>query len=324
MRNAPILLTLVLLFLLSVSCVTSVRYASLQVLMPAEAELSGGIAGSVAVVLPDTLSIVSLHGLAPLPGLLQPDTFLQALGLVLQERLRESPRYANAIITLFRGSNPGDGASYDMIVRVDSIRIGHEVVRLQDQWGFLLQLGMYYSGKVTVLEPSSGSASSGYSPVQVADRFTLKDSLFWKAENTTVEEALKQLPQGKDIFWDLGFTMAGKVAARYSPMWQTERRVMLLNRPATFLAYDYLQAGNPEEALKVLSSLLSSSGNLSRDASTHLNLSVVYEYMDQLQQASQAAEKARALNPGSSLYRKQADALQIRAQTREKLIKQME
>ena len=98
----------------------------------------------------------------------------------------------------------------------------------------------------------------------------------------------------------------------------------MLKSPASYLAYDKLQAGNPEEALGLLQSMLSKTGNLSRDASTHLNISVVYEYMDQLQPASQAAAKAMQLNPRSSLYRKQAESLRLRALTREKLVRQME
>jgi len=323
-RKAPILLTLVLLFLLSVSCVTSVRYASLQVLVPAEAELSGGISESVAVVLPDTISVASLHGLVPLPGLLQPDTFLQALGLVLQERLRESPRYAESSIKLIREEEFLSGEGYDLVLRFDSLKVAHDLVSIQHEWGFLVQLGMHFSGKVTALEPAPDSISSYSNTLRVSDRFSIKDSIFWKEEATGVEGAIKQLPQGKDIFWDLGYTMAGKVASRYSPMWRTERRVMLLNHPATYLAYDFLQAGNPKEALKQLQSILSKSGNLSRDASTHLNLSVVYEYMDLLQAASQEAERARELKTGSSLYRSHALSLKERAAARVKLVRQME
>lgn len=291
--------------------------------MPAEADLKGGITDSVAVILPDSLTVVALNGSGTRPGLLQPDTFLKALGLVFRERLRESPRYANAVITLFNNRMPHPSEGYSFAIRFDSIQIGHELKGSRSDWWYFLQQGMFLSAHAKAFEKDS-VAPDNRSTFRVADNFLLTDSLFWIAEASSMELAVKQLPAGKDIFWDLGFTLAGKVAERYSPLWRTERRVMMLSSPASYLAYDKLQAGNPEEALKLLQSLLTKTKNRSRDASTHLNISVVYEYMDQLQPASQAAEKAKQLNPGSSLYRKQAESLRLRALTREKLVRQME
>ena len=291
--------------------------------MPAEADLKGGITDSVAVILPDSLTVVALNGSGTRPGLLQPDTFLKALGLVFSERLRESPRYANAVITLFNNRMPHPSEGYSFAIRFDSIQIGHELKGSRSDWWYFLQQGMFLSTQIIAFEKDPVGTNS-LPAFRVVDSFRLKDSLFWIAEASSMELALRQLPAGKDIFWDLGFTLAGKMAERYSPLWRTERRVMMLKSPASYLAYDKLQAGNPEEALGLLQSMLSKTGNLSRDASTHLNISVVYEYMDQLQPASQAAAKAMQLNPRSSLYRKQAEALRVRAQTREKLVRQME
>ena len=291
--------------------------------MPAEADLKGGITDSVAVILPDSLAVAALNGSGTRPGLLQPDTFLKALGLVFSERLRESPRYANATITLFNNRMPHPAEGYSLAIRFDSIQIGHELKSFPTDWGFFLQQGMFISTQAIAFEKDSVAPNS-LPAFRVADSFRLIDSLFWIAEEGSIELALKQLPAGKDIFWDLGFTLAGKMAERYSPLWRTERRVMMLGTPASYLAYDKLQAGEPEEALKLLQSLLGKTKNLSRDAYTYLNLSIVYEYMDQLGPAAEAAAKGAALNTQSSLLRKQAEALRVRAQTREKLVRQME
>ena len=278
------------------ACVT-MRNCPIETLQPANLTFEGP-KNNIAICASQTIldeAIASNAGAANVPA----DSLLANILFSLEHLWEGAPGYENAqFFTYITQADEQLGVSnFDMVLQLSSLQANNSY--FGQQYGFEIweaYLYVQYVAKWTVYN-TLGTMIAEY---------TDRDVMMWSSDlQEGKQEAVENLPDIKDAWWDMGIAIAQKCAVRMTPRWQTGiRNIYMINKypELSQRAYTAMQNDAHARAFDIWENmLLSCRKNWQKKMKSRItyNMAVAYEFQNQLDQAIHWAQRSASLNTSS-------------------------
>ena len=275
------------------SCVT-MRHHPIETLQPARLTYEGpknNIAISASqMVLAD--AIKSNESAIGIPS----DSLIANTLFTLQHFWEEAPGYENAqfFIHVTPTDEPPPTSDFDLTVWLDKLQIQNSFYGQQYSF-FEWEAFLYVHYAATwIVRDKSGT---------IIDEYTDRDLMVWPSGiHAAKSDAVTNLPDVKDAWWDLGIGMSRNYIARLAPQWQTGRRfIYLVNKHPELSkrAFAAMQNDSYARAFDIWENMLLSCrkrGQKKIKSQITYNMAIACEFQNQLDEAIYWAQRSANLN----------------------------
>jgi hypothetical protein len=274
------------------ACVT-VRHCPIETLQPARLIVEGP-KKNIAVCASQALfsdAIMSNDGATGVPA----DSLIANILFSLQRYWEDAPGYEDArfFIYITNDNELPKTSDFDLVTRLDRLQVDNAYYGQQYayfEWEAYLYV--HYAAKWSVSDKSGA----------LLYEYTDRDLIVWPSGiRTGKAEAVANLPDIQDAWWDMGIALARNCAARIVPQWHTGvRHIYMVNKfpELSQQAYTAMQNDSYGRAFDIWETMLLScrkSGQKRTKGQITRNMAVVCEFQNRLDQAVQWAQKSANL-----------------------------
>jgi hypothetical protein len=220
------------------------------------------------------------------------DSLIANILFSLQRSWEEAPGYEDAkfFIYIIKNDELPGVSNFDLVAQLDRLQVNNTYYGQEySYFEWEAYLHVQYAAKWSV-RGKSGS---------LIDEYTDRDLIVWLSGIRFGKgEAVANLPEIKDAWWDMGIALANNYAARIVPQWQTGiRNIYMVNRfpELSQQAYTAMQYDGYARAFDIWETMLLScrkSGQKTAKGQITYNMAVACEFQNQLEQAIQWAQKS--------------------------------
>ena len=275
------------------ACVT-MRHCPIETLQPAKLTLEGA-KKNIVVCAPQTLlsdAILSNSSVTNVPS----DSLIANALFSLLNIWVNAPGYKDAHITfhVIKNDELLKISNYDLMVQLESLQIkntyyGQEYSYVE--WEAYLHVN--YMAKWTIRDASG----------TLLDEYTDRNLMEWHSGMCTGKmEAVMNLPDVKDAWWDMGIVIARNYAARILPRWQAGTRdIYMINKfpELSQQAYTAMLNDGYVRAFNIWENMLMQCrkrGQKKAKSRINYNMAVAWEFQNQLDEAIYWAQRSANLN----------------------------
>ena len=286
--------------LLLSACVT-VRQYPIETLQPARLTYDGP-KNSIAICAPQTLFSEAIRSNESAIGI-PSDSLIANVLFSLQRQWEEAPGYENTqfYVHIVTADEDFDTSDFDLVLWLERLQISNTYYGQQYsffEWGAYLYV--QYMAR-WVARSNSGT---------MIDEFTDRDLMIWSSGiREDKSDAVANLPDIKDAWWDLGIAMSQKYIARIAPQWQSgTRSIYMINKfsELSTQAYTAMQNNAYARAFDIWENMLLScrkKGQKRIKSQITFNMAVACEFQNQLDRAIYWAQRSANLNNQSQTVR---------------------
>ena len=299
---------------------STMRNCPIETLQPAKLALEGP-KNSIALCASETVlseAIATNETATGVPA----DSLITNILFSLQHDWEKVPGFDEAqfLIYIIKTDSLYEDFNFDLVVQLDRLQIKN--IYYGQQYAFnLWEAYMYvqYSAKWTIRN-SSGT---------LIDEFTDRNLMAWPSGiQEGKSEAVENLPDVKDAWWDMGIAIAQNYADRIVPKWQTGmRRIYMVNKfpELSQQAYTAMQNDAYGRAFDMWENMLLSCRKIFQKrikSQITYNMAVAYEFQNQLdqsvywaQQSANLKKKSKTVNYLKLLHERQQHQIKLDQQT---------
>jgi len=279
--------------LLLPACVT-MRHCPIETLQPARWTYEGS-KNNIAICASQTLLSDAIRANTSATGV-PADSLIANILFSLQRLWEEAPGYEDArfFIHLTPTNEQPETSNDDMVVWLKDLQIKNQYYGQQYsfyEWEVYLYVS--YVAKWVVYSKSG----------TLIDEYTDRDLMIWPSSRyVSKSEAVENLPDVKDAWWDLGIALAKNYINRIAPQWQKEMRaIFLINKfpELSKQAYSAMQNEGYARAFDIWENMLLSCrkrGQKKTKSQITYNMAVACEFQNQLDDAIYWAQRSVNLN----------------------------
>jgi hypothetical protein len=264
------------------ACVT-MRHCPIETLQPAKLTFEGS-KNNIAICAPQNVlseAIKSNTTAISIPA----DSLIANILFSLQNNWKEAPGFENAqfFIHITKKDEIPVYSNFDMMVNLDGLQVANNYYG--QQYGFFeweAYLYVQYAAKWSIRDQSG----------KLIDAYTDRDLMVWPSGMYLLkEEAVANLPDVKDAWWDMGIALAKNYAMRVVPQWQTGmREIYMINKfpELSQQAYRAMQNNGYARAFDIWENMLLScrkKGQKKIKSQITYNMAVAYEFQNLLDEA---------------------------------------
>ncbi len=220
------------------------------------------------------------------------DSLIANILFSLQHSWEKAPGYEDAKFFIYITKNdelPGT-SNFDLVARLDRLQVNNTYYGQEySYYEWEAYLHVQYAAKWSIRDKSGA----------LIDEYTDRDLIVWPSGICVGKaEAVMNLPDIKDAWWDMGIALAQNYAARIVPQWQTGiRNIYMVNKfpELSQQAYTAMQNDSYVRAFNIWENMLLScrkSGQKRTKSQITYNMAVACEFQNQLDQAIQWAQKS--------------------------------
>jgi len=272
---------------------TTMRNCLIETLQPASLTFEGS-RNNIVICAPQTLfsdAIMSNVTAADVPA----DSLIANILFSLQRLWEEALGYENT--QFFIHMTPTDElpetSDFDMMVRLDRLQINNTYYG--QEYSFFeweAYLYVHFTAKWSIRDRFG----------TLIDEYTDRDLMVWPSGmHLGKAEAVMNLPNVKDVWWDMGIALAKKYIARVVPHWKTGmREIYMINKfpELSQQAYKAMQNDAYNRAFDIWEDMLLSCRNRHQKTKSQItfNMAVACEFQNELDQAIYWAKRSVNLN----------------------------
>jgi hypothetical protein len=275
------------------ACVT-LRHCPIETLQPAKLTFEGS-KSNIAICAPQTILSEAINTNATATGI-HADSLIANILFSLQNFWKEAPGFENAqfFVHIIKNDEVPAFSNFDMMANLDGLQVTNTYYG--QQYGFFeweAYLYVQYVAKWSIRNQSGN----------LIDEYTDRDLMVWPSGlHAGKAEAVENLPDVKDAWWDMGIALAKNYAARVVPQWQTGiREIYMINKfpELSQQAYRAMQNNGYARAFDIWENMLLScrkNGQKKTKSQITYNMAVAYEFQNQLDEAIYWAQRSANLN----------------------------
>ena len=264
------------------ACVT-MRHCSIETLQPAKLTFEGP-KKNIAICTFETVLSESIKTEETAIEI-QTDSLISNILHTLQRSWEEAPGFEDTqfYVYIIHPDELFVTSNYDFVVLLDNLMVRNSYYGQQYtffEWEAYLYV--QYLAKWSVRNNSGA----------LIDEYTDRDLIMWSSGiHEGKFEAVEQLPEIKDAWWDMGIALAHNYAARIAPQWQTgTRNIYMVNKfpELSQRAYTAIQNEAYTRASNIWEAMLLSCrkrGQKNIKSQINYNMAVAYEFQNQLDEA---------------------------------------
>ena len=269
------------------------RHCPIETLQPARLTYEGP-KNSIAICASQTLfsDAIRTNTNVRVPA----DSLIANILFSLQHQLEKTPVYENArfFIHITPNEDPPQTSDFDIALWLSDLQITNTYYG--QQYSFYEWEAYLYAHFVVKWKVYSKSGT-------LIDEYTDRDLMIWPSGiRASKSEAVENLPDVKDAWWDLGIALARNYSDRIAPQWQKGVRVIyMVNRfpELSKQAYSAMQNDGYSRAFNIWENmLLSCRKNRQKRTKSQItyNMAVACEFQNQLDEAIYWAQRSANLN----------------------------
>ena len=301
------------------ACVT-VRNCPIETLQPAKVTFESP-GKNIAICTPQTLlsdAMMSNDGATSVSA----DSLIKNILFSLQHSWKETPGYedANFYTCVTNGDELPGASNFDLVVRLDQLQVKNTYYGQEySYYEWEAYLHVQYAAKWSIRNKSG----------ELIDDYTDRDLIVWPSGiRSSKSDAVMNLPDIKDAWWDMGIALAENYAARIAPQWQSGvRNIYMINKfpELSQRAYTAMQNDSYARAFDIWENMLLScrkSGQKRIKSQITYNMAVACEFQNQLGQAlywiqrsANISHKYMTVNYLNILRKREQQQLQLDMQT---------
>jgi hypothetical protein len=274
------------------ACVT-VRNCPIEILQPARVTFEAP-KKDIAVCASQTLfsdAIMSNESATGVPA----DSLIANILFSLQRFWEEAPGYEDArfFVYIANDNELPEVSDFDLVARLDRLQVNNTYYGQQYayfEWEAYLYV--HYAARWSIRDKSGA----------LLDEYTDRDLIVWPSGiRPGKAEAVANLPDIQDAWWDMGIALARNCAARIVPQWHKGiRHVYMINKfpELSQQAYTAMQNDGYGRAFDIWETMLLScrkNGQKRTKSQIAYNMAVACEFQNQLDQAVRWAQKSASL-----------------------------
>jgi len=278
------------------ACVT-MRYCPIETLQPARLTYEGP-KNHIAICTSQTVLSDAIRANTSTTNI-PADSLISNILFSLQYLWEEAPGYENArfSIHITPADVPPKTSSFDLMVWLDELQIKNTYFGQQYsfyEWEAYLYVN--YAAKWMVYNKSG----------TIIDEYTDRDLMVWPSGiRANKSEAVLNLPEMKDAWWDLGIALSQQYVARIAPQWKTGvRYIYMVNKfpELSKQAYTSMQNDGYIRAFNIWENMLLAcrkKGQKRTKGQIIYNMAVACEFQNQLDEAIYWAQRSANLKQKS-------------------------
>lgn len=269
------------------------RNCPIETLQPARLTIEGP-KKNIALCASQTLladAIMSNENAIDVPA----DSLIANILFSLKHSWEEAPGYGDAKFFIYITKNdqlPG-ASNFDLVAQLDKLQVNNTYYGQEYSfYEWEAYLHVQYAAKWSIRDKSGA----------LVDEYTDRDLIVWPSGiRVGKAEAVMNLPDINDAWWDMGIAIARSYAARIVPQWRTgERNIFMINKfpELSLQAYTAMQNNSYVRAFDIWENMLLScrkNGQKRTKSQITYNMAVACEFQNQLDQAIQWTQKSANL-----------------------------
>ena len=269
---------------LLVSACLSVRNIPIETLQPANLTFEEP-RNIIAIIAPQTLFADAVRNNAAATNIFT-DSLNYNILYSLQRIWEEAPGYEDAQFFVKITSSDSiseEYSNYDQTVHLERLEINNTYYG--QQYGFFdweAYIYVYYTARWLIYNKSGA----------LTDEYTDRDLIIWSSGlYSTRSDAVENLPEISDVWWDLGIAIAQSYSTHVVPQWQTGvRYIYMVNKfpELSQMAYRAMQNDRYVHAFDIWENMLLSCrkrGQKNIKSQITYNMAISNEFQNQLEQA---------------------------------------
>ena len=283
-----------LLILSLLSACATMRNFPIETLQPAKLTFEGP-KKNIAVCASQTLfaeAVMSNLNATSVPV----DSLITNILYSLQTSWKETPGYEDTQFFLYilkTDELPG-ASNFDLVVWLDNLQVKNTYYGQQySYYDWEAYLHVLYTARWVVRDKSG----------KTLDEYSDRDLIVWPSGiRQSKSEAVADLPDIKDAWWDMGITLAKSYAVRILPKWQTGvRNIYMINKfpELSQQAYTAMQRNGYGRAFDIWENMLLSCrkrGQKNMKSRITYNMAIACEFQNQLEEAVYWAKRSTAFS----------------------------
>ena len=298
MTLADITRYLSLFMLVFLSACATMRNCPIETLQPAQVTFARPLT-HVAICIPRTLfseAMKTNEGASAVPS----DSLIANIMFSLQQSWKKSPGYesTNFFIYLTEGNELPGASNFDLLVWLNKLQVRNDYYGEEYSWDeWEAYLYVYYTANWSIRNKAGA----------LVDEYTDRDLMIWPSGIIgNKAQAVMNLPDVKDAWWDMGIAIAHNYAERIVPKWQTENRnIYMINKfpELSQQAYTSMRNNGYARAFDIWENMLIScrkSGQKRIKSQITYNMAVSCEFQNQVDQAVDWAKRSANISKKSS------------------------
>ena len=275
------------------ACVT-MRHCPIETLQPAQLTYEGS-KNNIAICASQTLFSDALRSNENATGV-PTDSLIANILFSLQHLWEEAPGYEDAqfFIHITPTDDPPEVSDFDLLVWLDKLQIKNSYYGQQYSfYEWEAYLYVHYTIK-WVVHSKAGT---------LIDEYIDRDLMVWPSGiRTGKSEAVMNLPDVKDAWWDMGIALAQKYIVRLVPQWnEGVRYIYMVNKfpELSRQAYTSMLNDGYVRAFDIWENMLLAcrkKGQKRTKSQITYNMAVACEFQNQLEEAIYWAQRSANLN----------------------------
>jgi len=274
------------------------RHCPIETLQPAKLTFEGS-KNNIAICAPQTLLSEAIKYNATATDV-SADSLIANILFSLQHFWEDAPGFEEAqfFIYITKNDELPVFSNFDMVVQLDELKVTNTYYG--QQYGFFeweAYLYIQFAVKWSVRDKSG----------IFLDEFTDRDLIVWPSGiRSDKAEAVANLPDVKDAWWDMGIALSKNYVTRIVPQWQTGmREIYMINKfpELSQQAYRAMQNDGYARAFDIWENMLLSCrkrGQKKIKSQITYNMAVASEFQNHLDDAMYWAQRSSNLNVKST------------------------